>query len=107
MQDPLSFSYAFIEPLNKKNYKKLTNYHIDINKCRKKILYHYEYDYPVFTVMDSPVIYNKDIHNSPGIYYIESKNYFPLRCNDWYYLPMVEYCLENNIITHDNIKYTV
>ena len=33
MQDPLSFSYAFIELLNKKNYKKLTNYHIDINKC--------------------------------------------------------------------------
>ena len=107
MQDPLSFSYAFIEPLNKKIYKKLTNYHIDINKCRKNILYYSEYDYPVFTVMDSPVIYNKDIHNLPGIYYIESKNYFPLRCNGWYYLPMVEYCLENNIITHDNIKYTI
>ena len=63
MQDPLSFSYAFIEPLNKKIYKKLSNYHIDINKCRKNILYYSEDDYPVFTVMDSPVIYNKDKHN--------------------------------------------
>ena len=57
--------------------------------------------------MDLPVIYNKDKHNLPGIYYIESKNYFPLRSNGWYYYPMVEYCLENNIISHDNIKYTV
>ena len=57
--------------------------------------------------MDSPVIYNKDIHNSAGIYYIESKNYFPLRCNGWYYLPIVESCLVNNFLTHDNIKYTV
>ena len=39
MQDPLSFSYAFIEPLNKKFYKKLTNYYIDINKRRKNIYY--------------------------------------------------------------------
>ena len=71
------------------------------------MLYYSQYDYPVFTVMDKPEIYNKDIHNGLGIYYIESKNYFPLRCNGWYYKPMVDYCIENNIINHSDIKYTV
>ena len=47
--------------------------------------------------MDKPEIYNKDIHNGPGIYFVESKNYFPLRsrCNGWYYKPMVDYCIDN------------
>ena len=40
--------------------------------------------------MDSPVICNKD---------------FPLRCNGWHYLPTVEYCLENNSISHKDMKY--
>ncbi len=31
----------------------------------------------------------------------------PLRANGWYYHNMVCYCLENNIITLDNIKYVV
>ena len=85
----------------------MKNYHIDINKCRKNIMYYSQYDYPVFTVMDKPEIYDKDIHNGPGIYFIESKNYFPLRCNGWYYKPMVDYCIDNNIIKHSDIKYTV
>ena len=102
MQDQLMYSYAFVEPLDKKIYKNLTNYHIDINKCRKNILYYSEYDQPVFTVMDKPETYNKDIHNGPGIYFIQSKNYFPLRCYGWYYLPMVEYCLEL-ILLHTTI----
>ena len=73
----------------------------------EKKLYYSDYNYPVFTVMDKPEVYNKDKHNAPGIYYVESKNYFPLRCNGWYYQPMIDYCLENNIITHADIKYTV
>ena len=92
---------------NDKSGKEFVNYHIDINKCRKKILYYGQYDYPVFTVMDKSEIYDKNIHNGPGIYFIESKNYFPLCNNGWYYKPMVDYCIENSIITHANIKCTV
>ena len=33
MQDPMSYSYAFIESLNSAINKKQKNYHIDINKC--------------------------------------------------------------------------
>ena len=35
----------------------IVNFHIDINKCRKNILYYSKYDYPVFTVMDKPEVY--------------------------------------------------
>ena len=56
--------------------------------------------------MDKPEVYNKDIHNGPGIYFIQSKK-IPLRNNSWYYKLMVDYCLENNIITHNHIQYTI
>ena len=42
-----------------------------------------------------------------GLYYIESDNYIPLRGNGWYYYPMVDYCLQQNIIRSDQIKYVV
>ena len=38
-----------------------------------------EHEYPVFIIMDKPEVYNKDVHNDAGIYFIQSKNYFPLR----------------------------
>ena len=64
MKNPLAHSHAFIESLAPRFFSddndNVVNFHIDINKCRKNILYYSEYDYPVFTVMDSPVIYNKD-----------------------------------------------
>ena len=83
-------------------------YNIDINKCRKNSLYYSEYDLPVFTVMDKVKIFNKDKDKlKTGIYYVETVSYFPLRGNGWYSLPMVNYCLENNIITLENIKYCV
>ena len=37
----------------------------------------------------------------------EDKRYFPLRGNGWVYHNMVLYCLDNNIITLDNIKYVI
>ena len=76
MQSELIYSYAFCESLNKNTYKHLKNYHIDFNKCRRNIMYYSQYDYPVFTVMDRVEIYNKDIHNAPGIYFIQSKTTF-------------------------------
>jgi len=36
-----------------------------------------------------------------------SDNFFPLRGNGWYSEPMIDYCLENEIITFSNIKYVL
>ena len=83
-------------------------YNIDINKCRKNNLYYSEYDLPVFTVMDKVKLFNKDKDKlTVGIYYVETQAYFPLRGNGWYSLPMINYCLENNIITLENIRFCV
>ena len=95
INDKLSKSYAFVETLNKNKENKKV-FSIDINKCRKNILYYQHYEYPVFTVMDSVNKYDGEC--SAGLYYIESDSYIPLRGNGWYYYPMVEYCLKEKII---------
>jgi len=89
-------------------------FNIDINKCRKNILYYSKYKYPVFTVMDTVKEYNnEDIET--GIYYIDSNLddnvnitfSLPLNGRGWYSHAMIDYCLENNIITKANIKYVL
>ena len=60
---------------------------------RKNILYYGAYKYPVFSVMDSPIVYTNQ--TGAGLYYVETDNYFqtdnffPMRANGWYYEPMV------------------
>lgn len=104
MNDSLSKSYAFIEHFSKRKYNNQL-YCIDKNKSRTYILYYGNYSYPVFSVMDRVKKYKGQ--NKAGIYYIESDNYNPLRGNGWYYYPVVDYCLKNNIIESSQIKYTV
>ena len=104
INDKLSKSYAFVETLNKNKENKKV-FSIDINKCRKNILYYQHYEYPVFTVMDSVKKYDGEC--GAGLYYIESDSYIPLRGNGWYYYPMVEYCLKEKIIESHQIKYVV
>jgi hypothetical protein len=43
----------------------------------------------------------------PGLYYVESDNYMPLRGNGYYYHNMICCCIENIIIKLDNIKYVI
>ena len=43
----------------------------------------------------------------PGLYYVETDNYMPLRANGWYHHNMICYCIENDIIEFDNIKYVI
>ncbi len=43
----------------------------------------------------------------PGLYYVESDNYMPLCGNGWYYHNMICYCIENNVIKLDHIKYVI
>ena len=55
--------------------------------------------------MDCPVAFHGQF--GPGLYYVETAQYFPMRGNGWYYEPTVKYCLENKMITEDQIKYVI
>ena len=102
--------WAFVEKLypidiNRKSKKVQKNLNkIDHIKCRRNLVMHNKYDFPVFSVMDTPIKYeNGDIQ--VGYYYIESENYYPLRGNGFYPYHLVKFCLENNIIQKSDIKY--
>ncbi len=60
----------------------------------------------MFTVFDK-VDEFKGTKIRPGLYYVETDNYMPMRCNGWYYHNMVCYCLETDIVKLDNIKYVI
>ena len=56
--------------------------------------------------MDKIELYSD--HVGAGLYYIEAPDsYCPLRGNGWYYYPTVDYCLQNNIIKSNQIKYVI
>jgi hypothetical protein len=107
MNSPLAQTHAFVE---KAYFKQVEEdkiiYSIDINKCRKNILYYGDYDYCVFTVFDKVEEF-KGTNITPGLYYVESENYMPLRCNGWYYHNMIVYCLQNDIIKLEDIKFVI
>ena len=105
MNSELNKSYALIETIKQNDDISKTRYTIDINKCRKNILYYGKNDFCVFTVMDKVGPYTGQ--TGTGLYYVETASYFPLRGNGWYYYPMIEYCLQQNIINEENIIYTI
>lgn len=78
-------------------------YSNDINKCRRNLLLHAGYDFPVYSCLDNIEIFDGSI--TCGNYYVECNNVFPLRKNQFYSQPIIEYCLKEGIITHKNIKY--
>jgi hypothetical protein len=107
MGSPLSQTHAFCEPFffgELEADKQI--FCIDTNKCRKNILYYSKYDYCVFTVFDKLEVFEVTTI-VPGLYYVESDNYLPLRGNGFYYHNMICYCLENNIITLYDIKFVI
>jgi 5-methylcytosine-specific restriction endonuclease McrA len=107
MDSPLTQTHAFVEKVYSKQVAEdEIIYSIDINKCRKNILYYGDYDYCVFTVFDKVEKF-KGTTIRPGLYYVESQNYMPLRCNGWYYHNMVVYCLQNDIIKLEDIKFVI
>ena len=56
--------------------------------------------------MDEPEIFKNNI-KKPGLYYIETDSYFPLRGNGWYSQAMVNYCIKNKFINMEGIKYVI
>lgn len=111
IQSGLCESYAFVETL----LEEIPSYlnakivrHLDINRCRKNQVYYSKYDYPLFTVMDQVQPYEPcDIHTSPGLYYVETTQYNPMRGNGWYTPQMIQYCLDVKLISHESIKFVI
>ena len=98
-------AFAFVETLRKPKKETDQLFTLDIKLCRTNILREGEYAYPVFTVMDKIEVYKN--HTGAGIYFIKTKNYFPMRGDGWYYYNMVDYALKNNIIQPEDIQYVV
>ncbi len=98
-------SYAFIERIVDATIKK-NIFTVDINKCRTNILYHNDESFCVFSVLDDVKPFTGD-NIEAGLYFIKSTNTFPLRGNGWYYHPMVKYCLEQKLISLEDIKYVI
>ena len=79
-----------------------------MNKSRKNAIYYSNANFPLFTVMDQVQPFTpKMSYKKPGLYYLESELYFPIRGNGWYSYAMIMYLIENALITKDNIKYVV
>jgi 5-methylcytosine-specific restriction protein A len=109
---PLCASRAFVEHVKDINTLPLCQrqnkvFHFDINKCRKNCLRYNNFDFPLFTVMDQPKDFTKTDELKPGLYFVESDMYFPLRGNGWYSQPMIEFCLSEGYITKEQIKYSI
>ena len=75
-------SFAFVDNyLDKKPKKYIDNkiYSLDLNKCRRNNMLHNKEDYPVFTVLDKVEEYVETEKIKPGLYFVETANYFPHR----------------------------
>ena len=46
--------------------------------------------------MDEPQEFTGNT-KQPGLYYVETEEYFPLRGNGWYSQAMIKYCIKNRI----------
>ena len=88
-----------------KDEEKDDEHNIDINGCRKNLLYYNKHNLPQFTVMDTIQLYKGQ--TQPGYYYVETESYLPLHGNGLYFYPMIKYCLEQNIINQSNIKWCI
>ena len=81
---------------------------IDLIKSRKNAIYHSHFDFPLFTVMDQPLVFKRGMsHNKPGIFFVECDLYFPVRGNGWYSHAMTSYLLKKKLIRHHQIRYVV
>ena len=57
--------------------------------------------------MDKVEEFNEDDVVECGMYYVESRNYMPLRGNGWYMHNTIKYCLSNFLIEVEDIKYKI
>jgi len=75
---------------------------LDINKCRRNIWLYGKYSFPVYSVLDNWEKFDGKIED--GNYYVETEQYFPFRGNGIYNRALVEFGIENRLISKSNIK---
>ena len=81
----------------------MKTFKIDTVKCRRNILLHSKYEFPVYSIMDIPKPFSGgDIRC--GMYYLEIGQTFPFRGSGWYSHPLVEYGLRKRIVNACEIK---
>lgn len=98
-------SYQFVEKIDYEEpvTNELNSYKIDINKCRRNLLYYSNFEFPKYSIMDMPTEFKGEI--KCGMYYVNTINKYPFRMCGWYFEPLVKYGIDNNIITNENILY--
>jgi hypothetical protein len=97
-------TWQFVERTNDTCTTDDTVKKIDMNKCRKNLLYYSKFEFPVFSVMDSVLPFNPNDSINVGFYYVETKNTFPFRGCGWYSHPLIIVGLRDQIIYRSNIK---
>jgi len=109
MTDKLTNVFSFVETVKASSNKQNTIFKIDMNKSRKNSIYYSKHDFPLFTVMDEVQIFKPFInsYDKPGLYHVETDQYFPMRGNGFYSHVMVKYCMENLLINESYIKYVI
>ena len=100
---------AFIENLNKPLKKDDIEIGLDMNKCRKNIVYTNKYDYPRISVLDDIVKFDETKHGDIpcGFYYVETKAKLPFKGDGIYSYFLVRKGLEHGIITKNDIKAAI
>jgi len=72
-------SWQFVEIVDENEYKNTIK--TDIRKCRRNILLNFNYEFPVYSVMDLPTPFFGVV--KCGMYFIETSNVFPFRGDGW------------------------
>jgi len=102
-------TWQFVEKLDGQKYNdqdpSFKIHKIDMNKCRRNILYYSKFEFPVFSVMDTVEEFNESDSINVGSYYVETDNTFPFRGCGWYSHPLVELGISEKLITRANIKF--
>jgi energy-coupling factor transporter ATP-binding protein EcfA2 len=113
-ESEMASTYAFIEKtkiheeyFEYKKHKQMDLVHLDFNKTRRNILIFNKDKMPVHTVMDKVEKFEEHDNIETGRYFIKTTNQFPLRGDGWYYHSMVNYCLENGIISKRDIQFKI
>lgn len=77
---------------------------IDAYRMRKNLMYFAKDPWPVFTIFDDVQPFKIGDELKTGQYLVETNLPFPIRGNEWMSLPKLKYCLDNKIITLQQVK---
>jgi hypothetical protein len=62
-----------------------------------------KFGFPIYNVFDEVMPFDGQLKT--GFYFVETKNFFPLRGNGWYDADLIYFCIKNNVIEKKDIKF--